>query len=243
MSTTVLVADDNELLRAGLVTVLESDPDIAVVGQASDGRAAERLVARHRPDVVLMDVEMPGGDGITATRAIVDAGSATRVLVLTMFDLDEYVLEALRAGATGFLIKTTPPRELIEAVKACARGDTTLGPTVLARLVDRYVSTSSAVDVPGLADLTHREREVLRAMADGRSNAEVARELYLAETTVKTHVARILTKLGVRDRVQAVVLAHRAGLAGPRSSWATPDGARTARMPRPARSSSGEKDA
>jgi DNA-binding NarL/FixJ family response regulator len=208
----VVVADDNELLRAGLVTVLESDPEVSVVGEASDGTSALHLVARHRPDVVLMDVEMPGRDGIASTRSIVDSGSATRVLVLTMFDLDEYVLEALRAGASGFLIKTTPPLELVASVKACAQGETTLGPTVLSRLVDRYVSSSPAIDVPGLKALTDREREVLRVMADGRSNAEVARELYLAETTVKTHVARILTKLGVRDRVQAVVLAHRAGM-------------------------------
>jgi DNA-binding NarL/FixJ family response regulator len=208
----VVVADDNELLRAGLVTVLESDPEVSVVGEASDGTSALHLVARHRPDVVLMDVEMPGRDGIASTRSIVDSGSATRVLVLTMFDLDEYVLEALRAGASGFLIKTTPPLELVASVKACAQGETTLGPTVLSRLVDRYVSSSPAIDVPGLEALTDREREVLRVMADGRSNAEVASELYLAETTVKTHVARILTKLGVRDRVQAVVLAHRAGM-------------------------------
>jgi DNA-binding NarL/FixJ family response regulator len=215
VTTTVLVVDDNALLRAGLVTVLESDPDVTVVGQAADGPGAVRLARELCPDVVLMDVEMPGGDGITATRAIAERGAGTRILVLTMFDLDDYVLEALRAGATGFLLKTTPPHELVEAVRACGRGDTTLGPTVLSRLVDHYVAAAPAVEVPGLADLTDREREVLRAMADGRSNAEVARELYLAETTVKTHVARILAKLGVRDRVQAVVLAHRAGLAGP----------------------------
>jgi DNA-binding NarL/FixJ family response regulator len=212
MTTRVLVADDNELLRAGLVTVLESDPDIEVVAQASDGRDAVRLASSLCPDVVLMDVEMPGGDGITATRAITDAAGAPRVLVLTMFDLDDYVAEALRAGASGFLIKTTPPDQLVEAVRSCARGQTTLGPTVVSRLVESFVSGSTRVEVPGLADLTGRELEVLRAMADGRSNAEVARELYLAETTVKTHVARILTKLGVRDRVQAVVLAHRAGV-------------------------------
>jgi DNA-binding NarL/FixJ family response regulator len=212
MTTRVLVADDNELLRAGLVTVLESDPDIEVVAQASDGRDAVRLASSLRPDVVLMDVEMPGGDGITATRAITDAAGAPRVLVLTMFDLDDYVAEALRAGASGFLIKTTPPDQLVEAVRSCARGETTLGPTVVSRLVESFVSGSTRAEVPGLADLTGRELEVLRAMADGRSNAEVARELYLAETTVKTHVARILTKLGVRDRVQAVVLAHRAGI-------------------------------
>jgi DNA-binding NarL/FixJ family response regulator len=215
VTTRVLVADDNELLRAGLVTVLESDPGLAVVAQASDGRAALRLARLHRPDVVLMDVEMPGGDGISATRAIVDAGVGARVLVLTMFDLDEYVVGALRAGASGFLIKTAQPEELIAAVRACAKGETTVGPSVLERLVDSFIARAEPTRAPGLADLTERELDVLRAMADGRSNAEVARELYLAETTVKTHVARILTKLGVRDRVQAVVIAHRAGLAGP----------------------------
>ena len=215
MSIRVLVVDDNALLRAGLVTVLESDPELEVVAQAAGGRDATRLTTTHRPDVVLMDVEMPAGDGITATRAITHGETGARVLVLTMFDLDDYVVEALRAGAAGFLIKTTPPGELIEAVKACARGETTLGPTVLTRLVDSYLAAPPRAPVPGLADLTDRELDVLKAMADGRSNAEVASALYLAETTVKTHVARILAKLGVRDRVQAVVLAHRAGVVPP----------------------------
>ncbi len=212
MMVRVVVADDNELLRAGLVTVLESDPEIRVVAQAADGTRAVRAVAHHHPDVVLMDVEMPGGDGITATRALVDSGSGTRVLVLTMFDLDDYVLEALRAGASGFVLKTTPPQELIAAVRACARGETSLGPSVVARLVDSYVAGAPSARPAGVDELTARELEVLRSMADGRSNAEVAKHLHLAETTVKTHVARILTKLGVRDRVQAVVVAHRCGL-------------------------------
>lgn len=212
MTVRVVVVDDDPLLRAGLVTVLGVDEGIDVVGEAADGPAGVRLVLEHQPDVVLMDVEMPGGDGITATERLGRVAPSVRVLILTMFDLDEYVLEALRAGASGFLLKTTEPRTLIDAVKACAAGETRLGPSVIARLVDTYVSRP-AVSAPGLDDLTDRERDVLKSMAKGLSNAEIAVELYLAETTVKTHVARILSKLGVRDRVQAVVVAHRSGLA------------------------------
>lgn len=212
MTIRVVVADDNELLRAGLVTVLDSDEGIEVVGQAADGPDAVRLAHELAPDLVLMDVEMPGGDGITAIARLRTEAPAVRCLVLTMFDLDDYVLEALRAGAAGFLLKTTEPLGLIAAVRSCAAGDTTLGPSVVARLVDSYLQPLAKV--PGLDDLTDRELDVLRSMAHGLSNAEIARELYLAETTVKTHVARILQKLGVRDRVQAVVLAHRAGVAG-----------------------------
>ncbi|QZY28211.1 response regulator [Nocardioides coralli] len=212
MTIRVVVADDNELLRAGLVTVLDSDDDLEVVGQAADGPHAVRLVHELEPDIVLMDVEMPGGDGITAIARLRTEAPTVRCLVLTMFDLDDYVLEALRAGAAGFLLKTTEPHALIAAVRSCAAGDTTLGPSVVARLVDSYLQP--LVTPPGLEELTERELDVLRSMAHGRSNAEIARELFLAETTVKTHVARILQKLGVRDRVQAVVLAHRAGVAG-----------------------------
>jgi len=211
----VLVVDDHELLRAGLVTVLESDPEITVVGQACDGPSALRAARELCPDVVLMDVEMSGGDGITATARLREEVPAARVLVLTMFDLDDYVTEALRAGAAGFLIKTTDPHDLVARVKACAAGDTALSPTVLGRLVDTFVESHTHDPAPpGAAGLTDRERDVLRAMSRGLSNAEIAADLYLAETTVKTHVARILAKLEVRDRVQAVVLAHRCGLAG-----------------------------
>jgi DNA-binding NarL/FixJ family response regulator len=211
MTIRVLVVEDNDLIRAGLVTVLASDPEIEVVGQATAGPDGARL-ARHRsPDLVLMDVEMPGGDGIAATAEITRDGSGPRVLILTMFDLDEYVAEGLRAGASGFLIKTTPPDELLSAVKACAAGQTTIGPTVLDRLVASFVRRPATGRHPGLGELTQREAEVLRAMARGLSNAEIARELWMAETTVKTHVQRILAKLGVRDRVQAVILAHRHG--------------------------------
>jgi DNA-binding NarL/FixJ family response regulator len=211
MTVRVLVVDDNDLLRAGLVTVLTSDPDLEVVGEAVDGPAALTLCAELRPDVVLMDVEMPGGNGLAATEALRDLAPDVRVLILTMFDLDDYVADALRAGAAGFLLKTTPPRQLVAAVKECAEGRTTLGPSVVARLVDSYVNRPRE-PVAEIADLTERELDVLRAMARGLSNSEIGRELYLAETTVKTHVARILSKLGVRDRVQAVVLAHRSGL-------------------------------
>lgn len=211
----VVVVDDNALLRAGLITVLNSAEDIEVVGEADGGRRALTIVEATRPDLVLMDVEMPDGDGISATERILQRSPQARVLILTMFDLDEYVITALRAGASGFLLKTTDPQTLIDSVRENAAGRTTLGPTVVARLIDSFVSRPAkpVVQVPGLADLTGREVDVLRSMARGQSNAEIAGELYLAETTVKTHVARILAKLGVRDRLQAVVLAHRSGLA------------------------------
>ncbi len=212
MTIRVLVVDDHELLRAGLVTVLASDPAIEVVAQAPDGPTAVSLAMDLRPDVVLMDVEMPGGDGITAIAQLRERAPSVRCLVLTMFDLDDYVVEALRAGAAGFLLKTTEPAVLTASVRSCAAGETTLGPSVIARLVDSYVAHPS-IPAPGLDQLTQRELDVLRSMAKGLSNAEIADELFLAETTVKTHVARILAKLGVRDRVQAVVLAHRSGLA------------------------------
>ena len=212
MTIRVLVVDDHELLRAGLVTVLASDPAIEVVAQAPDGPTAVSLAMELRPDVVLMDVEMPGGDGITAIAQLRERAPSIRCLVLTMFDLDDYVVEALRAGAAGFLLKTTDPAVLTASVRSCAAGETTLGPSVIARLVDSYLANPS-IPAPGLDQLTQRELDVLRSMAKGLSNAEIAGELFLAETTVKTHVARILAKLGVRDRVQAVVLAHRSGMA------------------------------
>ncbi|MBM6399296.1 response regulator [Phycicoccus sonneratiae] len=214
MSVRVVVADDHDLLRAGLVTVLASDAGIEVVAEASDGPTAVELAVRHRPDVVLMDVEMPGGDGITATREIRRAVPESRVLVLTMFDLDEYVVEGLHAGASGFLLKTTEPTGLVHAVLACAAGQATVGPTVLARLLEGVATKDRAAQAhPGLATLTARERDVLVAMTQGLSNAEIGASLFLAESTVKSHVAQVLTKLGVRDRLQAVVVAHRSGLA------------------------------
>jgi DNA-binding NarL/FixJ family response regulator len=209
--TAVLVVDDSELIRVGLVTVLESDPDLRVVAQGASGPEAVRLAAEHQPDLVLMDVEMPGG-GLEATREIVEGSTRTRVLILTMFDLDDYVVEARRAGAAGFVLKTTGPADLIHAVKACAAGETVVGPSVMARLVDSYVRRPPIAQVRDFDELTDRERDVLRAMTKGLSNAEIGRELYVAEATVKTHVARILAKLGVRDRVQAVVRAYQSGL-------------------------------
>jgi len=212
MTIRVVVVDDNELIRAGLVTVIASDPELEVVGQAASGPEGVAMAHKARPDVVLMDVEMPGGDGLTATAELTAEPTAPRVLILTMFDLDEYVVEGLRAGATGFLIKTTPPADLISAVKSCATGQTTVGPTVMARLLNSYVKTSTTATRPAFEQLTNRETEVLLAMSRGLSNAEIARELWMAETTVKTHVARILAKLQVRDRIQAIILAHRHGL-------------------------------
>ena len=215
MSVKVLLVDDHALLRAGLEAILGTDDSIEIVGQCADGPSAVRLATEQAPDLVLMDVQMPGGDGLTATAQILAANPTVRVLVLTMFDFDDYVLEGLRAGASGYLLKATPPAGLIAAVKDCAAGELTLGPSVVSRLVESYLQRADPIPAPaGLRDLTPRELEVLRVMARGLSNAEVGTELHLAETTVKTHVARILTKLGVRDRVQAVVIAHESGIAG-----------------------------
>jgi DNA-binding NarL/FixJ family response regulator len=213
----VVIADDQDLIRGGLRAILDAVDDIDVVAEASSGSAAAAAAAAHRADVVLMDVQMPGTDGIRGTEAVLRARPQARVLVLTMFDLDEYVFGALRAGASGFLLKTTPPGELAEAVRACAAGEQLFAPTVTRRLVEAYVSRGPRVagTPPRLARLTERELDVLREMARGRSNAEIANALYLGETTVKTHVTRILAKLGLRDRVQAVVLAYECGLVEP----------------------------
>lgn len=210
MSVRVLVVDDHHLLRQGLRTVLESG-GIVVVAEAGSGPEAVCQCLAHRPDVVLMDVEMPGGDGLTATRRILEQVPSARVLMLTMFDLDEYVVAALRAGASGYLLKTTDPAALLRAVQSCVEGQSTLASSVLAKVV-RPLLGRAPEEVAGLSDLTPREVDVLRRMAAGRSNAEIGAELYLAEATVKTHVAHILAKLGVRDRLQAVVAAHRGGL-------------------------------
>ncbi|UOY03252.1 response regulator [Blastococcus sp. PRF04-17] len=212
----VVIADDHDLLRDGVTAILGADPGIEVVGEASSGPSAVAAAAALAPDVVLMDVEMPGGDGLTATRQILDRCPGTRVLVLTTFDLDEYVLAALRAGASGFLLKTTPAPALVSAVRACAAGEMLLAPSVTRRLVETYVRQptvpAEGAVPPGMAELTERELDVLRALARGLSNAEIGRHLYLAETTVKTHVTHILAKLGLRDRVQAVILAYESGL-------------------------------
>jgi DNA-binding NarL/FixJ family response regulator len=208
--TSVLVADDQELVRAGLRTILERRDGIEVLGEAADGREAVREARRLRPDVVLMDVRMPGLDGIAATRELED--SPCRVLMLTTFDLDEYVYDALRAGASGFLLKDAPPDRLVEAIHAVAGGDVLLAPSITRRLVERYAGARAAIPPPGIDELTAREREVLVLIARGRSNAEIAAELVVSMPTVKTHVGRIFLKLGLRDRAQAVVAAYEAGL-------------------------------
>jgi DNA-binding NarL/FixJ family response regulator len=211
----VVVVDDQGMVRAGLAAILDTQDDIEVVGQAEDGVAAVRLVPQVRPDVVLMDVRMPGTDGIEATRPL--AGSSARILMLTTFDMDEYVYAAMKAGACGFLLKDAPPESLIDAVRAAARGDALLAPAITRRLVEEFVRRPApgSGDATRLSPLTAREREVLAEVARGRSNAEIAARLFLSEATVKTHVTRTLTKLRLRDRAQAVVLAYESGLVRP----------------------------
>ncbi|MGW0182460.1 response regulator [Nocardia sp. NPDC003345] len=217
MPITVLVVDDQELMRVGLKMVLGAQPDIEVVGEADNGATAVARAAELAPDVVLMDVRMPVVDGVTATGRILEAEHGTRVLVMTTFDLDEHALGALRAGASGFLLKDTPPEDLISAIRSVAAGDAVVSPKVTKRLLDRLIAEEPAPsrDPAVLEVLTVREREVLGQIAAGRSNAEIAGELFLSEATVKTHVGRVLTKLGLRDRVQAVVLAYETGLVRP----------------------------
>ncbi|MGF0310138.1 response regulator [Rhodococcus sp. IEGM1428] len=218
MPITVVVVDDQELMRMGLNMVLEAQDDIEVVGEASDGAGAIEAVGRLAPAVVLMDVRMPGIDGVSATRSITESSSDTRVLVMTTFDLDEHVLGALRAGASGFLLKDTPPEDLVSAIRSVAAGDAVVSPKVTKRLLSRFVAQSvSTTDASVLDALTGREREVLVHLATGLSNAEIAAVLHLSEATIKTHIGRILTKLDVRDRVQAVVLAYETGLVRPGS--------------------------
>jgi len=218
------VVDDQELVRTGFSMILGSEPDLDVVCEASNGRQAVELCRLHRPDVVLMDIRMPELDGIAATRLITsDPDNQTRVLMLTTFDIDEYVYEAIRAGASGFLLKDTPPDDLIAAVRILAAGEALLAPSVTRRLIEEFATNSSNYSpAPGLADLTERETEVLKAIARGLSNHEIAAELYLGETTIKTHVSRVLMKLGVRDRVQAVVTAYDSGLVRPGQQPPTP---------------------
>ena len=212
----VLVADDQALVRGGFRMILEAQPDVEVVAEAADGREAVAAVAAETPDVVLMDVRMPELDGIEATRRIAAAGGSSRVLMLTTFDLDEYVYEAIRAGASGFLLKDVLPAELTHAVRAVAAGETLLSPTITRRLVEQFVSRPLPGRRPASLDrLTDRELDVLTLVAEGLSNAEIADRLVLGETTVKTHVTRILSKLDLRDRVQAVVLAYESGLVQP----------------------------
>jgi DNA-binding NarL/FixJ family response regulator len=209
----VLIADDQSLVRGGFRMILEAQEDLRVVGEAADGRAAVQQALELHPDVILMDVRMPELDGLAATRELARAGSPARILILTTFDLDEYVYDAMKGGASGFLLKDVDPPDLVHAVRVIARGDALLAPQVTRRLVERFVHARR--EWPQLAELTAREREVLLAIARGRSNAEIGTELYLSEGTVKTHVTRMLQKLGIRDRVQAVVVAYESGLVTP----------------------------
>ena len=229
MTVRIVLADDQALLRKGFRMILEAEEGFEIVGEAADGEDAVRLVALYEPDVVLMDVRMPGLDGIEATRTIATSGAPSRVLILTTFDLDEYAFSALRAGASGFVLKDVPPAELAAAIRTVARGDAVVSPRITRRLLEEYAhqlpdgshpaaAAAGAEEHPALAGLTEREREVLLAVADGLSNAEIADRLFVSEATVKSHVGRLLAKLGLRDRVQAVVFAFQSGLVEP-----TPD--------------------
>ena len=212
MTIRVLVADDQSMVRAGFRMLLGGEEGIEVVAEASNGIEAVDKAARFEPEVVLMDIRMPELDGLEATRRILSADSAARVLILTTFDLDEYVYEALRAGASGFVLKDDPPEQLIAAIRTIAAGDALLSPSVTKRVVERFSRIPHLAPPKELDELSEREREVFRLLAHGLSNAEIGEELYISETTVKTHVTHILSKLGLRDRVQAVVLAYRSGL-------------------------------
>jgi DNA-binding NarL/FixJ family response regulator len=216
--TRVVIADDQALVRVGLRKILEAEPDLDVVAEATDGEDAVAEARLHRPDVVLMDIRMPALDGIEATRRIVAAQPAARVLILTTFGLDTYVFDALRAGASGFMLKDAPPEELIAAVRLVARGEALLAPAVTRSVIEEFARRPIArppEPAPALAELTAREREVLELLARGRSNPEICAELVISEATAKTHVARILQKLGLRDRVQAVIYAYENGVVTP----------------------------
>jgi len=222
MTVRVLIVDDQTLVRTGFRMILEAEEDIEVVGEAADGVEAITEARRLEPDVVLMDVRMPELDGIEATRRLLANGGAgdTKVVMLTTFDMDEYVFDALRAGASGFLLKDVPPERLIDGIRAVADGDALLAPSITRRLIEEFVRSGpiNALPPAGLGELTARELEVLQLIARGLSNAEIAKELFVSETTVKTHVAHVLMKLGLRDRVQAVVLAYEAGVVQPGSA-------------------------
>ena len=212
MSIRVLVADDQSMIRAGFRMLLKNEEGIEVVAEAEDGLEAVEKSARYTPGVVLMDIRMPKLDGLEATRRILAADPSVRVLILTTFDLDEYIYEALRAGASGFVLKDDPPEQLIAAIRTVAAGDALLSPAVTRRVIEEFTQRPRREAPKGLDELTDRELEIFRLIAKGLSNAEIGQQLFIGETTVKTHVTHILQKLGLRDRVQAVVLAYRSGL-------------------------------
>jgi DNA-binding NarL/FixJ family response regulator len=217
----IVIADDQELVRTGFRMILTAEPDLEVVGEATNGAEAVAIVRDARPDVVLMDIRMPELDGIEATRRIVamNLDPETRIVILTTFDLDEYVYDALRAGASGFLLKDAPANLLVEGIRAVGDGDALLAPTITRRLIEEFTAPKAPVHPPpGLDELTPRELEVFELLARGMSNGEIAQTLFIGETTVKTHVARIMMKLSVRDRVQAVVLAYETGIVSPGKS-------------------------
>jgi DNA-binding NarL/FixJ family response regulator len=217
MTISVVLADDQAMVRAGLRMILEAEHDLEVVGEASDGEQALAITRRMQPDVVLMDIQMPKMDGLEATRRVAqEATVRSRVVVLTTFERDDYVFEALRAGASGFLLKNAPPEELVHAVRIVAAGDALLAPSITRRVIAEYAQRPAPPKHnPGLSRLTEREAQVLRLLATGKSNAELATQLYLGEGTIKTHVSHLLAKLGLRDRVQAVVFAYESGLVEP----------------------------
>jgi DNA-binding NarL/FixJ family response regulator len=212
MTIRVLVVDDQTMVRAGFHLLLADEPDIEVVAEASNGRDAVAQAARFRPDVILMDIRMPEMDGLEATRRILATDTDARVLVLTTFDLDDYVFEALRAGASGFVLKDEPPEQLLGAVRTIAAGEALLSPSVTRRVIRRFATVRRQAPPAAVADLTPRELEVLRLITRGLSNAEIGAELFISDTTVKTHVTRLLQKLDLRDRAQAIVLAYQTGL-------------------------------
>jgi DNA-binding NarL/FixJ family response regulator len=218
MPIRVVIADDQALVRSGFRLIVDRRPDLTVVAEAENGNQALHLTLELQPDVVLMDIRMPELDGIEATRQIVASGSPARILVLTTFDLDEYVYAALRAGASGFLLKDVRPRDLVEGIRLVADGNALLGPTVTGRLLDRFVESEPSTHAAAISTLTGRENDVLRLLASGLSNNELAERLALSEATVKSHVSNVLRKLGVRDRVQAVIAAYDAGLVQPQPS-------------------------
>ena len=217
MTITVVLADDQALVRRGFRLILETEPGIEVVAEAEDGQQAIDAVRRHSPSVVLMDIQMPGLDGLEATRRILgQGGNQTRVLILTTFERDDYVFEALQVGASGFLLKTAPPEDLLTAVRVVSQGEALLSPSVTRRVIQEVTRHQRrAPRSPELDRLTQRELEVLRLLAEGRSNAEIAAELYLSEATVKTHTSSVLSKLGLRDRVQVVIFAYKQGIIEP----------------------------